>query len=182
MWCAWQNAYPGQKFNKFHNAFCVTRDFVHKYEMAGIVSEEGSEAFNAALENIKNRLSGMPETTRKAELMCARTQGNTKCEVLNSKRKVIEDRTGKERGTYRVRAAVETGGKVVSSVVEEVEYRGERYFRIHDGMLVPLDWRDVYDWVVGKIAPREWREMMARSAPDSMNELGRMKERFSPWS
>ena len=81
--------------------------------MAGIVSEEGSESFNTELENIKNRLGCMPATTGKAELMCARTQGNTKCEVLNCKRKIIEDHKRKERGTYRVRTAVETGGKVV---------------------------------------------------------------------
>ena len=30
LWCAWQDVYPGLKFNKFHGAFCVSREFVHK--------------------------------------------------------------------------------------------------------------------------------------------------------
>ena len=126
--------------------------------MAGIVSEEGSEAFNTKIENVKEALRGMPATTGRAELMCARTQGNTKASTLRSKRKIAEDRKGKARGSYGVRASSERDGKIVSSVSEEVVWRGDRYFKTANGLLLPVEWRDVYDWVVGRIAPASWRE------------------------
>ena len=46
----WEDAYPGQKFNKFHAAFCDVRNYVHKYHIAGRVNKESTEAFNAVLE------------------------------------------------------------------------------------------------------------------------------------
>ena len=70
--------------------FCVAREFVHNFHMAGIASEEGSEAFMAVLENVKDSLRRMPVSTGKAELMCVRTQGNTKEGSLNSKRTIFE--------------------------------------------------------------------------------------------
>ena len=63
-----------------------------------------------------------------------------------------QERRGEERGTHLARAAAETGGKVVTSVVEEVDYRGEKYCRTTNGMMVSHAWRDVDDWIVGKIA------------------------------
>ena len=87
--------YPGLKFNKFHGAFCVSREFVHKYHMAGIVSEESSESFNSVPENIKDRLKGMPATTEKAKLMCDWTQGNTRELIVDSKRKIANNCTGR---------------------------------------------------------------------------------------
>merc|ERR1712238_596794 len=33
LWNAWQAAFPGMKFNKFHGLFCGTRNFIHKYHM-----------------------------------------------------------------------------------------------------------------------------------------------------
>jgi len=59
----WQNAFPGQNFNKFHDMFCIIHRFIHKYEMAGRISEESNEAFNSTLVDIKTRLETMPITT-----------------------------------------------------------------------------------------------------------------------
>ena len=57
LWCAWEDSFPGQKFNKFHAAFCTARDYVHAYHMAGRVSEESNESFNAVLGNVKELLN-----------------------------------------------------------------------------------------------------------------------------
>ena len=95
--------------------------------------------------------------------MCARTQGNTKESTLRSKRKIVEGRQGKARGSYRVRARSEGDGKIVSTVSGEVVWRGERYFKTTNGILLPVGWRDIYDWVVGRIAPAAWRERMGRA-------------------
>ena len=46
LWKAWQKAFPGKLFNKFHGMFCTIRHFIHKYHMAGRISEESNEAFN----------------------------------------------------------------------------------------------------------------------------------------
>ena len=111
--------------------------------------------------------------------MCARTQGNTKESTLRSKRKIAEDRKGKARGSYGARASSERDGKIVSSVSGEVLWRGDRYFRTTNGLLLPVKWRDVYDCVVGRITPATWRERMARAAPEGMSELDKERERFS---
>ena len=150
--------------------------------MAGIVSEESNESFNSVLENIKDRLKGMPATTGKAKLMCARTQGNTKEAIVDPKRKITNKCTGRKRGTYRVRVTNRCcGGTVVSSVVDEEVYKGKKYFKTTNGLMLPEDWRDVYDWIVGRVAPKIWRELMAKAAPENMTEIGKAKEWFAPW-
>ena len=45
------------KFNKFPaRMFCSICRFIHEYEMAGRISEESNEAFNATPVNVKSRL------------------------------------------------------------------------------------------------------------------------------
>ena len=49
LWKAWQKAFPGKLFNKFHGMFCTIRHFIHKYHMVEQVSEESNKAFNGTL-------------------------------------------------------------------------------------------------------------------------------------
>ena len=51
-----------EKNIKFHAMFCTIREFVHRYEMAGRVSEESNDSFNGTLAEIKDRLKSMPGT------------------------------------------------------------------------------------------------------------------------
>ena len=62
LWKAWKGSFLGVQFNNFHRLFCTTRNFIHKYHMAGRVSEESNEAFNAVLANVKQMLRTMPAT------------------------------------------------------------------------------------------------------------------------
>ena len=41
LYCRWDDAFPGKKFNKFHGMFCTIRRYVHEFKMTGRVSEEG---------------------------------------------------------------------------------------------------------------------------------------------
>ena len=182
LWCAWEDAFPGQKFNKFHAAFCTARDYVHAYHMAGRVSEESNESFNAVLEKVKDLLKSMPTTVGRVGLINARAQGNLKSSVSEHKRKITDATTGRERGPYKQRAPTALrDGKLVSSAVDEVRYKGKVYFRLTNGMLLPEEWRDVYDWIVGKKAPETWRIAMSQSAPERMTDVDKASELFSPW-
>ena len=124
-------------FNKFHGMFCTNRHFIHKYHMAGWVSEESNEAFNDALEKSERLLACMPATVGQLELVNRRTQG-TKLTI----RSVTE---GHKRGPYKSRPASADSGKLVSSVVRSVEFKQKHYFELTDGNLILETWKDIYE-------------------------------------
>ena len=72
LWWAWKYAFEGVKFNKFHGLFCTTRNFIHKYGMAGRVSEESNAYFNRVLADIKRTLKSVSRTTGQVAMINAR--------------------------------------------------------------------------------------------------------------
>ena len=82
LWCAWKNAFPDASFNKFHGLFCTTRNYIHLFGMAGRVSEESNESFNALLANVKALLRSMPTTMTRQGKVNERLQSNTKEEQV----------------------------------------------------------------------------------------------------
>ena len=101
LWYRWQCAFPGMKFNKFHGMFCTIRRFVHRYEMAGRISEESNEAFNGTLADIKAMLRCMPTTTTRVEVTNARTQSNLNGDIMQEKIVLKTGITGKKRGPQK---------------------------------------------------------------------------------
>ena len=59
--------------------------------------------------------------------------------------------------------------------------RGKWYFTTPSGLLIPEEWRDVYEWVVSRKAPKKWREAMARSAATVCLEVKAAKESHGRW-
>ena len=49
-----------------------------------------------------------------------------------------------------------------------------------DGSWLREKWKDIHDWFAGRLAPKTWRESLARFAPDNMS-VETTKEEFSPW-
>ena len=178
LWKAWQKAFPGKTFNKFHGLFCTVRAFVHKYEMAWRVWEESNESFNAVLAKVKGILACMPATVGRVELIDARTQGNLKGEILQPKLIIMKASEGNKRGPYKIRATSAKSVKIVSSVVGYVDFKGEQYFQLTNGNLLPEAWRDIYEWYAGRVAPKAWRDALAKTAPLTMSELDMVKEGF----
>ena len=43
------------------------------------------------------------------------------------------------------------------------------------------EWIDVYPWCVGGIALKEWRDKLARTAPESYTEVDKAKEENTQW-
>ena len=181
LWVAWKDAYPDVDFNKFHGLFCATRNFNHKYGMAGRVSEESLESFNAVLAEVKSVLRGLPTTTGRMKKINERMQGNLKEEVSKDRMMIEEKYTGAKRGKYKERKRYDDRTKVVSSVQGTAVYKGERFFVLTDGSWLREEWKDIYDWFAGRLAPKTWRESLARSAPDNMSAVKTAKEDFSPW-
>ena len=181
LWCRWEDAFPGKKFNKFHAMFCTIRNFVHCYEMAGRISEESNEAFNGTLAEVKARLRCMPTTEKRVEVTNARTQSNLKGDILEEKLVLQSSIVGKKRGPQKARVRASDEVMVVTSVGGYLEFKGESYFVLTNGNLLPKIWEDIYQWFAGGLAPKEWKESLAKTAPLRFTEKDRAKEGLTQW-
>ena len=181
LWRAWEYAFPGKKFNKFHGLFCTIRNYIHEYHMSGRVSEESNEAFNGTLAKVKALLRCMPGTIQRVELTNARTQGNLKEEILNEKIEILKSIEGSKRGPQKSGPARNGHGKIVSSTVGFIEFKGEQYFKLTNGNLLPAIWRDIYEWYAGGMAPQSWKDALNKTTPSTMSGIDRVKEGVSPW-
>ena len=98
LWFVWKDAYPDVDFNKSHGLFFVTRNFIHKYGMAGSVSEESLESCNAVLAEVKRVLRRLSTTTGGIQKINKRMQVNLKEEVSKDRMMIEEKYTGAKRG------------------------------------------------------------------------------------
>ena len=89
LWHSWNDAFPNIKFNKFHGLFCATRDYIRKHGMAGRVSEESLEAFNAVLARMKELLRAMSTIVQRQKKANEHLQGNLKAEVASNSALVL---------------------------------------------------------------------------------------------
>ena len=179
LWCRWSYAFPGMKFNKFHGMFCAIRKYVHEYHMAGRISEESNEAFNATLAEIKGRLRCMPVTSTRIKVTNARTQSNLNGEMLDNKVKLKAQVSGKKRGPQNVKAKVLCNLTISNEVREYVVFKEQRYLKLSNGNLLPEAWEDLYNWFRSAIAPKAWREGMANTVPSNFSTMERAKEEFT---
>jgi len=84
---------------------------------------------------------------------------------LDHKVELLDSLKGKKRGTHkeRIRKIYEMR---LSSVGDDcVECKGEMYLQLASGNLMPKAWGDMYHWFGLAIAPKEWREGLASTAP-----------------
>ena len=144
--------------------------------MAGRISEESNEAFNTTLANVKTRLRCMPTTSTRIETTNARTQSNLNGEVLDHKVELQDSLKGKKRGTYKARVRLIDEMRLSSIEDDCVEFKGEMYLKLTSGNLMPKVWGDLYHWFGSAIAPKEWREGLASTAPSSFSSVDRAKE------
>ena len=93
---------------------------------------------------------------------------------------IDEKYTGAKRNKYRPRKRHDDRTKVISSVVGTQTYKGETSDVLPDGSWLRAEWRDTYGWFAGRMAPKPWREALARSAPGNMTAVEAAKEEFSP--
>ena len=111
------------KFNKYHGMLCAICRFVHKYEMAGRISEESNEAFNATLAEIKKRLRCMPTILTRIEVMNARTQSNLNGDILEHKIQLKLATTATQRGPQKAKAKVADNLSITKRVDEFIFLR-----------------------------------------------------------
>ena len=156
LWCTWEDAFPGKKFNKFHGAFCCMRRCVRHFHMAGRISEESNEAYNAKLAQIKSRLKRMHSNTQRVKKITQRAQGNLKAEVLQSRLDIQKKCTGKKRGKYAPRAHQSDTMSICFKPGTVTVIGGVRYVVLVSGNLLPEVWADLYEWFLGGKAPKDW--------------------------
>ena len=157
------------------------RNFVHRYKAIGIFSEKSCESYMSVLEKQKERLRGVPQIERRVNLISGRDQVNLKTSVYDPNMKILKKSIGSPRGKYKPRERYNNNTKVVTSVVDIVVCKDDRYVRFTNGKLIPEKLLDVYEWFAGKKAPKEWIEQMARSVPETRSEMEAARERFSVW-
>ena len=65
----------------------------------------------------------------------------------------------------------------LSSVGDDcVEFKGGVYLKLTSGNLLPKEWEDLYKWFGSAMAPREWRQSLASTAPSSFSGVDRARE------
>ena len=87
--------------------------------------------------------------------------------------------TGKKRGLQKPRQRTAASGTVVAMECGNVMFNGELYYRLTNGNILPLKWRDLYDWFAAGMAPREWRDALARTAVLTYTYSDKAREGFS---
>ena len=117
--------------------FCGMRNFVHRYKSAGRLLEESCESYMTVLDNTKRMLRGVLQTKSRVNIISARGQGNLKEGVYDPKMKVLKKRTGAPRRPYNPRTRRDNNTKMVTSVVDVVQYEGDNYVRLTNGTLIP---------------------------------------------
>ena len=60
-----------------------------------------------------------------------------------------------------------------------MSFKGESYFKLSNGNMIPKKWQDIYEWSAGGIASLVWREALARTAPYTQTARDKAKEEFS---
>ena len=70
---------------------------------------------------------------------------------------------------------------MVTAIASEVELRGKQYFTTPSELLIPEEWRDVYEWIVSRKAPKEWRKAVARAALTDYSEVKAAKKSHGKW-
>jgi hypothetical protein len=180
LWCRWEDAFPGKGFNKFHGLFCTIRNFVHRFHMAGIVSEESNEAYNGTLATIKKPLCTLPSHTRRINKINERAQGNLKRKVMEQ-RLVIENATKKRKkmGARVARAREHDGRAVVIGSDRLRVVDGDTYVVLHSGNLLLKKWLDIFEWFLGGRAPQDWWIRLNTTAPGTYTDIDRVKEQNS---
>ena len=113
--------------------------------------------------------------------LVARSQGNLKKNIYEPKMKILASVTGKPRGKYKTRERHDEGSKIISSVLETVEYERDSYMMLTNGTLIPEDMLGDYEWFVGRKAPKDWLNRMKKSAPESMTAINAAAEEFAAW-
>jgi len=152
---------------------------VHKYERIGRVSEESNKSFNATLTEINYRVKCVPMTKQRIETTDAQTQGNLKGDILEEKISLKKAITGKRRGPQKPRVrTLDNDAPVYTMRSIYVSFKGEEYFKLGSGNLIPKKWQDIYAWFLGGIAPSEWRVALDRTAPQAYTIKERTREGF----
>ena len=176
LWNKWEDAFPGKSFNKFHGLFCTIRNFMHKYEMAGRISEESNEGSNGILADTKERLRCMPSDKERIHLTSVRTQGNLNGNILEEKLAIGASIQGKRRGPQKDKVQMADERSVVGGSGGSVMLRGDTYLRLQNGNLMWDRWIDIYEWFDGGLAPKAWREALNSTVPGNFTEMDKMKE------
>ena len=142
---------------------------MHTYEVICRISEESNEAFIATLTDVKTRLRCMSTTSTRIKVTNARTHNNLKGEILDHRVKLQDEITDKKRGPLKTRAR-DTENIALSSVDNEyIMFKGDLYLKLASGNLLPKIWEDLYQWFGSAIAPKDWKDRLANTAPTTFS-------------
>jgi len=66
--------------------------------------------------------------------------------------------------------------RITSIGNEYIDFKGEMYLRFVSGNLLPKVWEDLHHWFCSAIAPKEWRYVLANTAPSSFSNVDKAYE------
>ena len=111
----------------------------------------------------------MSTSSTRVEVTNARPQINLKGEILDDKVKLQDAITGKKRGHLKPRARNADDIALSSVDSEYITFKGVIYLKLKSGNLLPKIWEDLYQWFGSAIAPKDWRDRLASTAPTSFS-------------
>ena len=85
---------------------------------------------------------------------------------------------GKKSGLQRPRVGTLDERCVALGDGGTVVLKGECYFKLPSVNLLAKDWQDIYKWFAGGMAPKQWREALNRTVPETISGANQAKEVF----
>ena len=118
----------------------------------------------------------MSTTSARVQVTSARSQNNLKEEILHDKVKLQDAITGKKRGRLKARARNVDDIALSSVDSEYIMFKGVIYLKLKSGNLLPKIWEDLYQWFGSAIAPKDWRDRLASTAPTTFSNVDVARE------
>ena len=158
---AWEAAWPFVPyFNKLHWLMAHVLEFIEEYGIYGRLSAESHESVHARLMKMKDNLNRMASTEQRFSTFYARAAVNLKDGIVETKAGITQKMTGKKRGRYNVKEKSKRQDTVncVSYVhgSDTVTVDGKEFLLLLNGGRIPLEYKELYEYVKSGKAPEAW--------------------------
>jgi len=152
---AWREWCPNKKvFPKLHDMMRHVPEFVDRWKMYGILSEESFESNHQHIKAEMRNLKSMPDISKRADALVRRLQIGIKPQVESIRSAVQRKLRGPKRGSYNITQKDDC----VTIERTEREEDGDILY-ISKEIAIKKSWAEVYDLCVLGRVPDSWHQV-----------------------